>query len=386
MMISPRPEVLALSEAVHGAVNDAELADRGIDPRTILDFSASINPFGPSPKVLEALTNAPIDRYPDREATALRQALAAQLDVPVENLIAGNGSSELLYLIALAFFRPNDAVVIVGPTYSEYARVATLMGAKLIHCDATAGTNFEVPVELVSRSLHSLRPRALFLCHPNNPTGKCLPADIVRQWAEDFSETLFIIDEAYIEFSPITQSLVSAKQQNIVVLRSLTKAYGLAGLRLGYAIADPEIIRVLCRVRPPWSVNAVAQAAGVAALNDSAHLQQSVTTLLAEKKWLLDELQSLGLSTYPSSANFFLVRVTNATQVRQRLLESRILVRDCTSFGLPEFLRISPRCRSENTALFKAWRQIKQVQCPAAAPASEDGLQTLMALSRCPHR
>lgn len=362
MMILPRPEVLAVSEAVHGAVNHAELVERGIDPRTVLDFSASINPFGPSPQVLEALTKVPIDRYPDREATELRQALAAQLGVPLECLIAGNGSSELLSLIALAFFRPDDVVVIVGPTYSEYARVATLMGAKLIHCDATAENNFEIHSERVVHSLRTLRPRALFLCHPNNPTGQSVPASILRQWAEEFPQTLFIIDEAYIEFSPTAQSLVNFQRGNSVILRSLTKAYGLAGLRLGYAVATPDLVDVLGRVRPPWSVNAVAQAAGVAALKDSAHLQHSVAKLLAEKEWLLNELQSLGLSACPSSTLFFLIRVNNAAQVRRTLLESRILVRDCTSFGMPQFLRISPRCRSENIALVENWRRIQQDQ------------------------
>ncbi|HUG71012.1 MAG TPA: histidinol-phosphate transaminase [Pirellulaceae bacterium] len=365
MMIFPRPEVLAVSEAEHGGVNHAEFIERGIDPDAVLDFSASTNPFGPSPQAIEALTKVPIDRYPDREATELRQALATQLDVSLDRVIAGNGSSELLYLIALAYLRPDDVVVIVGPTYSEYARAASLMGARLVRCDATAETHFEVPSKLVARSLRSLQPRAIFLCHPNNPTGQSVPASILRRWIDEFPRTLFIIDEAYIEFSPAVESLADHPRDNLIVLRSLTKAYGLAGLRLGYAVAHPEVIRVLCRVRPPWSVNAVAQAAGIAALNDTAHLRQSVAALQVEKERLVKALHLLGLSTCPSWPHFFLVRLSNAADARQTLIESRILVRECTSFGLRHFLRISPRCSRENAVLCEALRRVHEEEVKA---------------------
>jgi len=361
-MLSPRQEVLALSEVIHGAVNRTELASLGIDPTSVLDFSASVNSFGPSPRVVEAIANSSIHCYPDRDATELRQILASHLGVPMECLIAGNGSTELLYLIGLVFLRPADRVVVVGPTYSEYSRVAQLMGATVSCCQAGPESTFDFPACLVEDSLRALQPRALFVCHPNNPTGKLAPTEAICQWAVEFPQTLFIVDEAYIEFSPDADSFTKLIRDNIVVLRSMTKAHGLAGLRLGYAVSTPEVIDLLARVRPPWSVSTIAQNAGIAALQDSSYLQRSLANLAAEKTLLLERLTSFGVVALPSETHFFLIRVANATATRQRLLESGILVRDCSSFGMPEFLRISPQTPPHNKLFCEAWKRF-QFEC-----------------------
>lgn len=357
-MLSPRQEVLTLAEAIHGAVNRTELAALGINPESVLDFSASVNPYGPSPQVVEAIANSSISCYPDRDAAEFRKDLASHLGVPINCLIAGNGSSELLYLIALTFLRPSDQVLVVGPTYSEYSRVAKLMGATVSCCHASMESAFRFPSRSVEDSLRALRPRALFVCHPNNPTGQLAPTETISQWADEFPQTLFIIDEAYIEFSPNAVSFVRSLRDNIVVLRSMTKAYGLAGLRLGYAVSTPDIIDLLARVRPPWSVSTIAQAAGIAALRDSTYLVRSVANLAAERIMLLGRLMALGVVTLPSETHFFLIRVSNSTTTRQRLLEAGILIRDCTSFGAPEFVRISPRNEHDNTLFYEAWRRL----------------------------
>lgn len=356
-MLSPRQEVLALSEVTHGALNHTELAALGIDPASVLDFSASVNSFGPSPRVVEAITNSWIHCYPDRDATEFRKALASHLGVPMDCLIAGNGSSELLYLIGLAFLRPADQVLVVGPTYSEYSRVARLMGATVSFCQASPQSAFDFPTCSVEDSIRALRPRALFVCHPNNPTGQLAPTETICQWADVFPQTLFIIDEAYIEFAPHADSFTKSIRDNIVVLRSMTKAYGLAGLRLGYAVSTPEVIDLFARVRPPWSVSAIAQNAGIAALQDAIYLQRSLASLAGEKTLLLERLTSLGVLTLPSETHFFLIRVSNATATRQQLLNSGILVRDCTSFGMPEFLRISPQTPPHNILFCEAWKR-----------------------------
>ena len=355
-MISPRKEVLEMSEVVHGAINRTELGKLGIDPAALLDFSACVNPFGPSPRVLEAITNSSIQSYPDRDATEFRKVAANHLDVPVDCLIAGNGSSELLYLISLTFLSSADHVLIVGPTYSEYSRVARLMGATVSYCHASSQSNFRFPTRAAEDSLRSLRPRALFVCHPNNPTGQLAVTEAIYQWADEFPQTLFIIDEAYIEFSPGAESFAKSMRDNIVVLRSMTKAYGLAGIRLGYAVSTREIVDLLARVRPPWSVSTIAQNAGIAALQDSTCLQQNMARLAGEKKLLLERLMSCGVVTLPSDTHFFLLRVINAPATRRRLLNSGILVRDCTSFGLPEFLRISPQTPPHNTSFCELWK------------------------------
>lgn len=358
-MVSPRSEVAALTEAVHGAIDAAELAALGIDPRTVLDFSASISPFGPSPRVVEALQHAAIDAYPDRECTPLRRALAMHLGVPGDCILAGSGSSELLYLVALGYLRPDDTVHVVDPTYSEYARVAKLMGARVVACGATAADDFALPAAAIRAELDSHRPRAVFLCHPNNPTGTCLDESELHTWLDAFPQSLFVVDEAYIEFAPASKQLVDPRRDNLVVLRSLTKAHGLAGLRVGYAVAHPEIIRILTRVRPPWSVSSAAQAAGAAAVADVEFVQQTVKALLAEKDRLVAELRALGLATVPSAAHYFLVRVSSATDIRRQLLAQGLLVRDCTSFGLSEYIRISPRTRAENDTLIAAFSALK---------------------------
>ncbi len=354
MRIKPRIEILGLSEAVHGSLDDSELERIGIDPNSIIDFSTSVNPFGPSGIAVAAITQIPWDRYPDRESKQLRSVLAKRLATSEEELIAGNGSGELVQLIALAYLRPMDTVLIVGPTYSEYARSAVLMGAQCLYCNATVETGFAIPVETVTEMLRTSRPRVLYLCNPNNPTGKLLGSVTIETWAREFDQTLIVVDEAYIEFVWEAKSLADLGCPNIVVLRSLTKAYGLAGLRLGYLIADPEIVRVLCSVRVPWTVNAMAQVAGVAAVQDEEHQERSLTQLLGSKRTLMANIQSLGLNPLPSATHFFLVPVVDAATTRSMLIRSKILVRDCSSFGLPEYIRIATRCPADNAKLVAA--------------------------------
>lgn len=304
------------------------------------------------------MTDSSIHCYPDREATELRRVLASHLGVPIDCLVAGNGSSELLYFIGLAFLRPADSVLIVGPTYSEYARVAQLMGAAVHYCHASRETGFRFPTDSVAETLRVLRPRMMFVCHPNNPTGQLAPTATVCQWADEFTETLFVIDEAYLEFVPHAISFVGSLRDNIVVLRSMTKAYSLAGLRLGYAVSSTEVTDLMVRVRPPWSVSTIAQNAGIAALQDLGHLQRSLARLTLEKHRLLESLSSPPGKALPSEAPFFLIPVANATECRRRLLNNGILVRDCTSFGLPQFIRVSPQTPEHNAVFLEAWQRL----------------------------
>ncbi|MBI1895021.1 MAG: histidinol-phosphate aminotransferase family protein [Acidobacteria bacterium] len=334
----------------------------GVDPRSMIDFSANINPFGPSPKAVAALAKVPLDRYPDCDALDLRRVLAERLDVSTEHLIAGNGSGELLQLLGLVYLRPEDTVLIVGPTYSEYARIAVAMGARWLSCQATAQTDFAVPVKSATEMLRAVRPRMAFVCNPNNPTGQLFPTATIREWAEELDQTLFIVDEAYIEFVSETQSLAGTEHRNVIVLRSLTKAYSLAGLRLGYIVADPEIIQLLCRVRTPWNVNAAAQAAGAAAVQDNEHQERSLMQLHDAKQTLIADLRSLGLNPLPSMTPFFLVRVGDACRSRSALIRARVLVRDCTSFGLSEFIRIGTRTPVDNSKLAEAFAGMRSME------------------------
>ncbi len=197
----------------------------------------------------------------------------------------------------------------------------------------------------------------VFLCNPNNPTGAVLPVEAIETWARHHPRSLFVVDEAYLPFAADIDSALAIRGENVLVLRSMTKDFGLAGLRLGYAIGEEKVIERLRRIQPPWSVNALAQAAGVAALRDPTHRQRSLEVLLQAKQELTAGLTRLGLTPVPSAAHFFLVRVGDGSGFRLSLLRRGVLVRDCSSFGLPAHVRIATRRPEENERLLSVIRE-----------------------------
>src|SRR5437764_6483878 len=303
MRPEPRPELLQIPDAVHGALDFAELDRLGLAPEAVVDFSMNGNPYGPSPRVREAIAQVPSDRYPDREVLALRQVLAGHLDITPEQLLVGNGSTELIWLLALAFVRPADPVVLVGPTFGEYTRAAILMGAHLQHYTAQPDESFRVVPEQITQCLQQWQPRLVFVCNPNNPTGTFVTPDTIAHWATAWPGTLFIVDEAYLTFTANAPSVLPRLRHNMLVLRSMTKAYALAGLRLGYAVGSPDVLAALQRARPPWSVNALAQAAGIAALQDAAHLAHCLARIAHAKHDFVVGLRALGLTPVPSATH-----------------------------------------------------------------------------------
>lgn len=323
----------------------------GLDPEKVLDFSVNSNPFGPSPGVRRALASVPLDRYPDKESLALRRALAGQMGVSPETILVGNGVAELIWLTAFAFLHAGDHVLILNPTFGEYDRSAQLMGANPQAWTALPETGFTPDTVGLSRELDRTGYRAVFICNPNNPTGQILSVEVISAWAQAHPATLFLVDEAYVAFVPRMESMLNHLCENILILRSMTKDYALAGLRLGYAVGDESLIQTIARVRPPWNVNALAQAAGLAALQDNAYYQQTLAQVQSEKKFLVEGLTQLGYAPCSSQTHFFLLPVANGREFRARLIPHGILVRDCASFGLPEYVRIAPRTREENARL-----------------------------------
>ncbi len=342
-----------LQEAYHGSIDYREMRRYGIDPEQVIDFSANINPFGPSPRVRQAVCKCVLDRYPDRQSLQLRETISAHHAVAIDRIAVGNGSSELLQSLAQLFLQPGDEALIVGPTYGEYARASRLAGARVEHCRATAECGFAVPVKAIEIALQR-QPKVAFLCNPNNPTGQGIDHELILAWIASHRETKFIIDESYIDFVVSPASVIRADYPNLNVLRSMTKSYALAGLRLGYAVADPDVIQQLCQRRVPWNVSAVAQAAGIAAIEDQAYLQNCLTRLREAKRELLQGLASRQFDTVASAANFFLIRVGDAAVARQRLLSHHLLVRDCASFGIPDHIRIAVRTPEQNGQLIAA--------------------------------
>jgi histidinol-phosphate/aromatic aminotransferase/cobyric acid decarboxylase-like protein len=200
--------------------------------------------------------------------------------------------------------------------------------------------------------------RLAFICNPNNPTGSIVPPEVIGAWARQHPEIMFVVDESYLFFAADSCSVRPFDGRNLLVLRSMTKDFALAGLRLGYAIGHGEIIAALRQAQPPWSVSAVAQAGGVAALHSPEHVQQSLAALRAAKSRLVAGLHDFGLHAYPSAVHFFLIKVGNGATFRQALLPRGMLVRDCASFGLSGFVRMAARRPEENERLLVAIREV----------------------------
>ena len=357
-VISARPEVLATPPDRHGALDYEELERAGLNPARVLDFSVNSNPYGPPSGVRDVLRTVPLDRYPDREALALRRALAVHLNLSIEQIVAGNGTAELIWLTAMAFVRPGDRALVIEPTFGEYARAVALMGSQVTTWTALSGDDFAVNVAKVGQVLDSVHPHVVFVCTPNNPTGAIVLPGAIQSWARAHPHTLFVVDEAYIQFVDGLASAASLEMENVLVLRSMTKDYALAGLRLGYALGSREVIGLLARVRPPWNVNALAQAAGVAALNDGRHLHDSLHKLRQAKCALVVGLDALGLAPLPSVTHYFLIKVDDGSAFRRALMSRHILVRDCASFDLPEYVRIATRTPADNARLLEAIREV----------------------------
>jgi len=358
-LLRPRPATNKLIPSVHGGIDYAELKGLGISPETVIDFSVSTNPFGPPPGISEALANTSIERYPDSEASGLKQLLARKLGISPDNLLIGSGSTELIRLATTAYLEHNDLVIIPQPTYGEYETACHLADAQILKQPVIREPDFQLDTAEMMSLLQKHRPKAIFLCNPNNPTGQYMPREEVVRIMSSSPESLIVLDEAYIAFTENAWSSVDLiNRGNLVILRSMTKDYALAGLRLGYAIAAEPIIAALKLVRPPWNVNTFAQKAGTLVLNSDSHLKGCYNKIRKAKNFLIKELERLGLSPIPSQTNFFMVRVGNATAFRQALLKKGFLIRDCTSFGLPEYIRLAPRSLSECQRLIEAIKDV----------------------------
>jgi len=331
-----------------------------MSPDEIIDFSVNSNPYGPPPGIREIVEQTPLERYPDRECIALRAKLAEVHGIGIDQIVVGNGTAELLQLIAFAFLERGARVIIPETTFGEYERAARLMGAEVsrLRWDPDAAhLLFDLEAKFIHLGESMATSNMVFLCNPNNPDGSyILPDWIANDWARRNPDTLFVVDEAYAQFLMEPQTNISANVPNVIVVRSMTKDYALAGLRLGYAVGHPDVIEALRRVRPAWNVNALAQAAGTAALDQSDWLRTTVVQLHRDKTYLVNGLRALDLKPLPSNVHFFLVNVSDGAAFRSKLLHHQIMVRDCASFGLPEYVRIATRTPQDNARLLDAAR------------------------------
>lgn len=350
----------SVHEAHHGGIDTDELSRHGILPDHAIDFSSNIMPGGPSSRVRLALQTAVLDRYPDRDCRELRRAIADRYLISPERLLVGNGCSELIHWVAAAAIQTADEVLVIGPTFSEYERATRIAGGVVHRCDARAESGFAVPVGRVEAELAQGCFRVVWICNPNNPTGQSVPRQTLMRWARRYPDTVFVVDESYIEFAEQAESLLGTDVENLVVLRSMTKAYGIAGLRLGFAWLADSLLQAIRNRRVPWSVNSLAQAAGTAAVQDESHYAAALSRLRQAKRVFMSELASPAMTPLPSDAGFFLLRIDQADRVRERLLAGGMIVRDCHSFGLEGYLRIAVLDSCNNRRLVKALAKLAQ--------------------------
>ena len=352
---------MAASRPVHGALNLAELDRLGLDPEDVTDFSASINPLGPSSRVLRAIRDVDPSAYPDPECLRLRQGLSRRLGLPEEAILVGNGSTELIHLLARSRLRKGLRASIFVPGFGEYAAACRLQEVEPYPIPPEEGRWFRWDMAGAANLIEELRPNLTFLCNPNNPTGVYLDRQEVEAVAEAVgNDGLLVVDEAYSAFVDRpwdTRRLLA--HGNVVLLRSMTKDHAIPGVRLGYMLAPRTVIEDVQRFQSSWSVNAPAQAAGMAALQGVEHVAEARRVVRASRAYLLAELEALGLVCNDPSANFLLVDVGNAAAVRLELLQRyRLCVRDCTSFGMPRHIRVGIRSLEESHRLVQAVKEV----------------------------
>ncbi|QWV92860.1 threonine-phosphate decarboxylase CobD [Geomonas oryzisoli] len=346
----------------HGGNVFAVARNLGLAPERIIDFSASINPLGMAPGVREALT-ASLDRllhYPDKGAAELKQALAAYHAVDAAQIAVANGSTELIHLLPRTFY--GKKALIVAPAFAEYALALERAGWQVEYFALSAADNFALDTEALAGRLGAGYDM-LFLCNPGNPVGNLLPlrdvAGIIDLCRE--SGTFLVLDEAFIDFCE-DESAKHLVRENprAVLLRSMTKFFGIPGLRLGYAIAAAETIEQIAAQQDPWSVNTAAQVAGIASLADEGYCRRTRSYVDRERARLAAALEQIqGLQVFSGRANYVLVRIlrqeVSARQLREALLAKGILIRDCGNFqGLDAgFFRVAVRLEEENDLLLR---------------------------------
>lgn len=347
----------------HGGNIARAAREYGIPEKDFIDFSASINPLGPSPTVYKAITEElwRITHYPDPDCGQLPAMLARHLGVGKENLSLGNGGAELIFTLPRAL-RIKSALV-AAPTFSEYAEAVKASGG------AVEYFSLGREIEGIQHSLTGVD--AIFICNPNNPTGVVQDRSFLMpliDWAEK-AGVFVIVDEAFMDFVQDRReiSLMSEAccRSRLVVLYSMTKFFGIPGLRLGAAVANPETTAMLKKSKDPWSVNVLACAAGQAALRDKKHMEDTLRIVREERSYLFSELSSIpGVKPLPSAANFLLIDISGTGLTPGTLVEKMgrwgILVRNCSNFHGLEIpcIRVAVRNRDQNQTLLKVLKRV----------------------------
>jgi histidinol-phosphate aminotransferase len=328
---------------------------------SIIKVASNENPFGPSPLALAAMQKAlpALNLYPDGNAFYLKQKLAAKLGVETSNLILGNGSNEIIEFVSHALLTPDSNIVVSQFCFAIYPIVAKMSGANVIVVPAK-DYGHDLPAML--KAITS-KTRIVFVANPNNPTGTLAPREEVISFVNEIpDDVLLVMDEAYIEFLDDAVDLVPlirlGVRKNLILMRTFSKIYGLAGLRIGYGIGDPELIAALEKIRQPFNANLLAQTAALAALDDNEHVRKTRENNFAGLDFFRRAFRDLKLEFVPSFANFLLVRVGDGQKVFEAMQKQGVIVRPMGGYQLPEWIRISIGTQKENERSLDALRKV----------------------------
>lgn len=340
----------------------SELArELGLEESSIVKLASNENPLGASEHAKSAMRTALEDvaRYPDGNGFILKQAISRKFGVRHEQIVLGNGSNDVLELAARAYLEPGAEAVFSQHAFAVYSLVTQAVGA---HGITASAQDYGHDLSTMRQAI-TARTRMVFIANPNNPTGTLLNKTELHAFLSEIPRSvLVVLDEAYDEYLPETlksQSIAWLSEfENLIVTRTLSKAYGLAGLRVGFALAHENVAGMLNRVRQPFNVNSVAQAAAVASLADDDFVRRSFDLNAAGMTQITNGLKQLEIGFIPSYGNFVSVQVGNAAQVYQRLLQKGVIVRPVANYEMPEFLRVSIGLESENQRFLHALEEI----------------------------
>jgi len=331
--------------------------------KDVIKLASNENPLGPSPKALTAMQNAlsRLNFYPDSASHDLCHSIAEYLGVSPDQVTVGNGADGLLKQICMTFLEDDDEVIISKSSFPVYDIYAKVMRAKIIK---TPTKNFGLDLDAMLKEI-TPRTKLIFVCNPNNPTGTILSQTEIDSFLKQVPDkTLVIFDEAYFEFVespdfPKTVDYIRAGVKNVIWLRTFSKAYGLAGIRLGYAIGPAELITYMNSIKEPFAVNNLSQAAGIAALQDDEFLQKSINHNHKSLEYLYQEFDNLDINYVKSNTNFVLVEFgVNADLIIQKLLETGIIVRPGNGYELPTYARVSTGTEEQNKRFISVLKKL----------------------------
>ena len=354
------PQLADLPVYQPGRALEEVAQELGLPLEGLIKLASNENPLGPSPKSIQAIqeTASQIHLYPDGNAFFLRNRLAKKLKVDPGNLIFGNGSNEIIEFVAHALLGPRSNIVVSQYCFAIYPIVAHLAGAACISVPASKhGHNLTAMLEAITPDT-----RIVFVANPNNPTGTLASREEVMNLTENLPDhILLVLDEAYFEFldAPANMLPFISTKPNLLLMRTFSKIYGLAGLRVGYGIGPPDFIAELEKIRQPFNLNTMAQSAALAALEDDEHLEQTRKTTKAGLKFFESELEALGIEFVPSHANFILAKVGNGQQMFLDLQKHGIITRPMGGYRLPEWIRISIGTTKQNERCLNALADLR---------------------------